>query len=105
VELQVSEQYKKIPTTSPQRIDIVVLNKENQQPLSGFESTFDLLLPDGTHYTSEIAATQSDGKASIIIPAMNSIQNGSILTYQVCLKAAAVQPVCAEGNYLIWNNP
>jgi hypothetical protein len=36
---------------------------------------------------------------------MNSIQNGSILTYKVCLKAAAVEPVCTTGNYLIWNFP
>jgi len=103
--LQVSEQYKSLPSTSPQRIDIVVLKKEDQKPLSGFESTLDLLLPDGSHYTSDISATQQDGKASIIIPAMNTLQNGSILTYQVCLKAAAVEPVCASGNYLIWNIP
>lgn len=103
--LQVSEQYKCLPPTSPQRIDIVVLKKEDQKPLSGFESTLDLLLPDGSHYTSDISATQEDGKASVIIPAMNSIQNGSILTYQVCLKAAAVEPVCTSGNYLIWNIP
>lgn len=103
--LQVSEQYKRLPPTSPQRIDILVLKKEDQKPLSGFEATLDLLLPDGSHYTSDISATQEDGKASVIIPAMNAIQNGSILTYQVCLKAAAVEPVCASGNYLIWNIP
>jgi hypothetical protein len=105
VVLQVSEQYKKLPSTSPQRIDVVVLNKKDQTPLSGFESTLDLLLPDGTHYTNDIPATQNDGKASIIIPSMNAIRNGSILTYQVCLKSASVQPVCASGNYLVWNNP
>lgn len=103
--VQVSEQYKKLPSNSPQRIDVVVLNRLDQTPLSGFESTLDLLLPDGTHYTSDISATQNDGKASLIIPSMNSIRNGSIMTYQVCLKAAAAQPVCASGNYLIWNNP
>lgn len=103
--LQVSEQYKKLPPTSPQRIDVVVLNRKDQAPLAGFESTLDLILPDGTHYTSDITATQNDGKASIIIPAMNSIQNGSIMTYQVCIKAASSEPVCAGGNYLIWNNP
>lgn len=103
--LQASEQYKRLPSTSPQRIDIVVLKKEDQKPLSGFESTLDLRLPDGSHYTSDISATQEDGKASVIIPAMNTIQNGSILTYKVCLKAAAVEPVCTTGNYLIWNFP
>jgi hypothetical protein len=54
--LQASEQYKRLPSTSPQRIDIVVLKKEDQKPLSGFESTLDLLLPDGSHYTSDISA-------------------------------------------------
>lgn len=103
--VQVSVQYKKLPANSAQRIDVVVLNRKDQTPLSGFESTLDLLLPDGTHYTSDISATQNDGKASIILPTMNSIQNGSIMTYQVCLKAAAAQPVCTSGNYLIWNNP
>lgn len=101
--VQVSEQYKSLPSTSPQRIDVLVLKKEDQKPLSGFEATLDLLLPDGSIYTSDISATQEDGKTSVIIPAMNTIQNGSILTYQVCLKAAAVEPVCTSGNYLIWN--
>ncbi len=103
--VQVSEQYKKLPPSTPQRIDVVVLKKQDHTPLAGLETTLDLLLPDGSHYTSVISATQNDGKSSVIVPSMNSIRNGSIITYQVCLKAASVQPVCAGGNYLIWNTP
>ena len=105
VEIKLTEQFKKLPPTSPQRIDILVFTKADQKPLPGIESDLDLTLPDGTHYTSTVAATLNDGKASVIIPAMNTIQNGSILMYKICLKAAAVQPVCATSSYLIWNSP
>ena len=105
VEIHVSEQYKQLPANSPQKIDILVFKKNDQQPLAGFESDLTINLPDGSAYEAAIPETQNDGRASVIVPGMNNIKNGSILTYTVCLKAATSQPVCAGGSYLIWNTP
>ncbi|KAF0110389.1 MAG: hypothetical protein FD147_1649 [Chloroflexi bacterium] len=105
VALQLSEQYKQLPSTEPQKIDLFVYRKEDQQPLAGFESYLQLNLPDGSTYNSVLPVTQSDGRSTVIIPSMKNIPNGSILTYQVCLKSASTQPICAAGSYLVWKIP
>jgi len=105
VSLTVSEQFKRLAPSSTQRIDILVLSKPDQKPMAGIEAELDLSLPDGTHYIHAVDPTLADGTAAVIIPVMKGIPNGSILTYQVCLKAVAVKPVCAMGNYLMWKMP
>lgn len=105
VAILLTEQFKKLAPASPQRIEILVFSKADQKPLAGIESELELTLPDGKLYTAGIEATQNDGKASVIIPPMKDIANGSILSYRVCLKAATSQPVCASSNYVIWNSP
>lgn len=105
VEIQLSEQYKKLAPASSQRIDILMLSRIDQKPLAGIQSELDLALPDGSHYTRVIDPTQSDGKASVIIPAMKDIPNGSILAYSVCILTTTAQPVCAFSNYVVWNSP
>ena len=82
-----------------------MFSKADQKPLAGIESELELTLPNGELYTAGIEATQNDGKASVIIPPMKDIANGSILSYRVCLKVATSQPVCASSNYVIWNSP
>lgn len=99
------EEFQQLPEGKNQRIDIQLVKKEDQSPLAGIESTLDILLPDGTHYTSEIDATKEDGRTSVVVPEMKSIPNGSLLTYRVCLKTGSTSPVCAKGSYLVWNTP
>lgn len=99
------EEFQQLPEGKNQRIDIQLVKKEDQSPLVGIESTLDILLPDGTHYTSDIDATQEDGTTSVVVPEMKSIPIGSLLTYRVCLKTGSPSPVCAEGSYLVWNAP
>jgi hypothetical protein len=105
VSLQVGEQYKMLAPDAEQKLEILVLRKSDGQPLANLESDLDLTLPDGSHYTATLPATQSDGKAAITIPAGKDYLNGSILVYQVCLKAATTNPVCASGSYILWKAP
>lgn len=105
VSLTVSEQFKQLSPDSPQKIDLLAMRSADQQPLANIEADLDITLPDNSHYTAVFPATTSDGRSSLIVPAMNNIPNGSILTYKVCLKAATTQPVCNSGSYLIWNTP
>lgn len=102
VSLQVSEQYKELASQSQQKIDILVTQKANQQPVSNVESTISIKLPDGKTYAADLPQTGMDGRASIVLPAMKDIANGTIMVYQVCLKGSSNQPVCISDSYLIW---
>lgn len=103
VSLILSEKYEKLPVKEKQRIHLQLLLKEDQRPLSGIESTLDIRLPDGTHYTAGIGATDKDGRAKIEVPVLKGIRNGQLVIYTVCLITGSSTPVCAEGSYLVWN--
>jgi hypothetical protein len=105
VEVRVTELYKQLPASQSQSIALTVIRRADQQALEGLESELLIVLPDGSVYKTKLAATASDGTSSILVPAFNDIPNGSILTYQVCLKGGVSQPICAGGSYLVWTNP
>ena len=105
VTLQVNELFSMLPRGEIQRIGILVVKTEDQAPLAGIESTLDLMLPDGTKSTSELPPTDVQGKASIKVPDQDSIPNGTILVYEVCLKTSSSLPVCEQGSYMIWKAP
>ena len=105
VTLQVNELFSMLPRGETQRIGILVVKTEDQTPLAGIESTLNLTLPDGAKNTSELPPTDDQGKASIEIPDQDSIPNGTILVYEVCLKTSSSLPVCEQGSYMIWKAP
>ena len=103
VSIILSEKFEKLPVKEKQRIHLQLLMKEDQSPISGIESTLNIRLPDGTHYTAGIGATDEDGRAKIEVPVLKGIRNGQMLVYTVCLIIGSSTPVCAEGSYLVWN--
>ena len=100
--LSVGEQSNQVSADSPQKIDIMVTQHNNQQPVTNVEASLTIALPDGTQYSAVFPATGLDGRASLIVPAMKDVANGTILEYRVCLNGTDGNPVCATGSYLIW---
>ena len=70
--------------------------------MTNIEAVLSITLPDGSLYTADLPQTGMDGRASIIVPSMKNITNGTILVYQVCLKGTTDTPVCISDSYLIW---
>lgn len=103
VNLQATEQYQSLSNSNEQKIDILVLRKDNQQPMTGIKADLTITLPDKSQYTATFPETGLDGRASLIIPAMSHLNNGQILEYQVCLNDNVSTPVCVNGTYLIWS--
>jgi hypothetical protein len=95
VNVKLVEHYSQLPAGEPQRITLFLTRKSNQQPLIGIESDLKLTLPDGSIIEFALPATQPDGSASVLLPVIKNIPNGSILTYQVCLRTASIEPICA----------
>jgi hypothetical protein len=102
VTLLASVQSKQISASDAQKIDIQVLRKDNQQPVTKIKAQLTITLPDKSQYSAAFPETGLDGRASLIIPAMSNLSNSQILVYQVCISDSTSQPVCATGNYLIW---
>jgi hypothetical protein len=105
VVLEVNELYPMLSRGDTQRIEILVTRTEDQSPLAGIEATLSVRLPDGEKFTSDFPATSKDGKAFTEVPDRDSVTNGSILVYEVCLKSASSLPVCTQGSYLVWKTP
>jgi hypothetical protein len=105
VAIRVSEEFKQISAGQSQRISILLTRQSDGEPISGLESVLQISLPDGSVYENALPATSGEGKASILIPALKGIPNGSILPYRVCLTGSVSQPVCAGGTFLFWTKP
>ncbi len=105
VRLEVTEQYPMLSRGDLQRIEILVTQTGDESPLAGIEATLEMHLPDGDPYTGLFPPTSKEGRASLEIPYPESVPNGSILVYEVCLKSASSLPVCAQGSYLVWKTP
>ncbi|MHC1740299.1 MAG: hypothetical protein AB9897_04225 [Anaerolineaceae bacterium] len=105
VVLQAIEAYQKIAVKDEQKIDILVLRKDNQQPVTNVQADLVITLPDKSQYSAAFPKTGLDGRASLIVPAMNNLNNGQILAFEVCLNENVEQPVCTSGSYLIWGVP
>lgn len=103
--LQVHEQLNKVSQNEQQIIEVLALNIADQSAIAGVESELTINLSNGKVWTALLPATDGDGRASISIPKMNNIPNGTILFYQVCVINLTVESVCASGSYLYWDLP
>ena len=105
VHIEVSGEFMQLSAGQTRRISIVLTRQSDDEPISGLESVLQISLPDGSVVESELPATSGEGTASILIPALNGVPNGSILPYRVCLTGSVSEPVCADGTLLLWTKP
>ena len=102
VVLLICEQKPQIPASGGQIIHLVVHKKENLEPVPGLVAEITVVTPNG-EYVYTAPPTGSGGRASIAIDPMPAIENGSLITYQVCIDTGSDQPLCEYDSYLIWN--
>ncbi len=105
VAIIVSDEFIQLSAGESQRISIVLTRQSDDEKIFGLESVLQISLPDGSVYKNTLPATSGEGTASILIPVLNGIPNGSILPYQVCLTGSVSEPVCANGTLLLWTKP
>ncbi|NTU74703.1 MAG: hypothetical protein HGA86_01095 [Anaerolineaceae bacterium] len=101
--MQVNESYPQIPASSEQVINLLVLYEDDGSPAANIGATLLVTLSDGSDYSAQFPPTGPDGKAVIQIPAMPGLENGTILTYKVCLDHPGADNQCISEGYLIWN--
>ena len=100
--LLICEQKPQIPASGGQIIHLVVHKKDNLDPVPGLVAKITVNTPNGERvYIAP--PTGSGGRASIAIDPMPEIENGSLITYQVCIDTGSDQPLCEYASYLIWN--
>ncbi len=100
--LLICEQKPQIPASSGQIIHLVVHKKENLDPVPGLTAKITVVTPNG-EYVYVAPPTGSGGRASIAIAPMPDVENGSLITYQVCIDTGSGEPICEYDSYLIWN--
>lgn len=103
--LQVTEFLKQIGATGQQTITVIVTNAADGQPVPGMESEISVWLPDRKPYTSTFPLTQADGSATLTLPVLKRVPNGTILIYTVCLMNTGAPESCASGSFLVWDQP
>jgi len=102
VSIHIQEKSPHVSLNEEQELQIQVLRTENRTPLQNIESELTITLPDGNTYKYAVPATDQYGISTIKIPAIKRVQNGSVLTYRLCLHVPGDEPLCVKDSYLIW---
>ncbi|MEN4011586.1 MAG: hypothetical protein AB1453_00665 [Chloroflexota bacterium] len=104
VRLAVNVVQPRVAADQGQRFELLLLEADNQQPVSSVESSLTLTLPDGTQALYYLPPTDAKGSAGLLIaPLQPPPPNGSVIAYRLCLNVPADPALCAGGSYLIWN--
>ncbi len=98
----VSEQSPQVRRGETQVIQIVVFDRETNQTVSGIQADLLVTMPDGTQVSYTFPPSDAGGKAYLQIEPVISAENGSLISYRVCLKD--VQAPCKEDAYMIWGD-
>lgn len=101
--LSVWEEKNQIRSNEIQTIYLFIVQGDNREPLPNIETELVLTLPDSSRYDFVMPLTGATGYSGIAIPPMPEQENGTVVTYQACLKLDSGEPVCASDAYLIWN--
>ena len=62
-----------------------------------------LITPDGVEIVFSMPATGKDGNSELVIPALEKLATGSMVSYQVCLFIPGGEQICGHDTFLIWN--
>jgi len=102
--LRVAEQRQQITPDQSQILYILVHRSLDLEPVPGLVARITLVTPQDevVYYTP---STGSGGRTSLAIPPMPEVENGSLISYQVCLEMDTPSPVCVYDSYLIWDGP
>lgn len=101
--LSVGEVQPQIAADAEQKVMMMVVQRKDQHPIPNIEGELTLFLPDGSTYTAYFPPTGENGLSEVTIPAQPQLENGTLLTYQVCVNGGNIAPVCVPESYLIWN--
>jgi len=102
VTVHIQEKSSHVSLNEEQELQIQVLRTENRTPLQNIAAVLKITLPDANEYFYDVPATDQYGISKITIPGIKRVQNGSVLTYSLCLKVPGNEPLCVNGSYLIW---
>lgn len=102
VTILIQEKSSYVSLNEDQELQIQVLRTENRTPLQNLTAELKITLPDGNEYFYDVPATDEYGISKITIPAIKRVQNGSVLTYSLCLNVPGDKPLCVNDSYLIW---
>ncbi len=102
VSIHIEEKSAHVSLNEEQELHIQVLRTENRTPLQNITAELTITLPDGDEYQYDVPATDQYGVSKVTIPVIKRVQNGSVLSYSVCLNVPGDEILCVKDSYLIW---
>lgn len=103
VSVLVSSDRPNLGSNEYQYVRMMVRQKETGQPIERVEATLTLNAPDRPPARFFLPSTDQNGMTVIEIPPQAGLNNGTRISYTVCLNLPSEQPICAQDSYLIWN--
>ncbi len=103
--LIIQKEKNQVPRDESQKITISVQDSEQFAPIQDIATKIIVSMPQGEDKAYYPELTDADGLTSYVIPPSPDLENGTILSYQVCINLELEEPVCKSDSYLIWSKP
>jgi len=102
VSILIQEKSPSISLNEEQELQIQVLRTDNKAPIQNITANLMITLPNGSELNYPFSPTDEFGTSQVTIPPVKRVQNGSVLTYRVCVDLPSGEQLCKKDSYLIW---
>ena len=101
--LDIKKEKKQVSKQEEQKLSIQITESVQGDPISDIATRVTLLFPDNTEKIFYPEPTDANGKTTLITAPAPQLENGSIVSYEVCLLLSSQESICKSGSYLFWN--
>lgn len=105
IHIKLWEEKPLVSSSERPRINIMVFQRGDQEPIPNIDLTVTVMMPDGQLVTFIPSPTNMNGLSALELDPIAG-ENGTMIPYQVCLNMSSTgQPLCMEDALVIWSNP
>ncbi len=101
IRIQVWEDFSQISSADSQVIHATLF--AGSQLLAGLQPYLEITLPGGGTSIYQFPTSDAGGQTQLSVPPIRA-QNGTLVSYKVCLEGFGSNEVCASESYMIWGN-
>ncbi|NPV56903.1 MAG: hypothetical protein HPY76_09590 [Anaerolineae bacterium] len=101
--IQTSETYSQAAADANQVIRVLVHKRSTMKPYPGVVPLLDVYTPNGQEYRFIMGTSDDNGRSEITLPILPDVQDGTVISYRVCVRSDLGHATCKLDGYLIWN--
>lgn len=102
IHLIISVDKPNLNANETQVVRMAVQEADSAQPVDRVEASLILKVPNHPTVRLFLPPTGADGMSALVISPQPELENGTRVSYEICLNLPSERPICRSDSYLIW---